>query len=76
MMCADKDMEECGPDVPQISQGSGSLDGSTSQKESTPMPPIVRTDGRRRGRRKVMKKKTMKDEEGYLGLYCDSFDIE
>ena len=76
MMCADKDMEECTPDVSQISQGSGSLDGSTSQKETTPMPPIVMADGRRRGRRKVIKKKTIKDEEGYLGLYCDSFNIK
>lgn len=71
----DEGMEECGPDVPQISQGSGSLDGSTSQKETIRMPPVVTTDGRRRGRRKVTKKKTMKDEEGYLGLYCDPFDI-
>ncbi len=29
----------------------------------------VASGGRRRGRRKVMKKKTMKDEEGYLGTY-------
>ena len=40
------------------------------------MPPVITTYGRRRGRRKVMKKKTMKDEEGYLGQYCDSFDEE
>ena len=69
MMYADEDMEENGPDVPQIPQGSGPLDSSTSQQETTPTPPVVMTNGRRRGRRKVMKKKTMKDEEGYLGLY-------
>jgi DNA polymerase delta subunit 3 len=28
--------------------------------------------GRRRGRRRVMKKKTAKDEEGYLGSYDSS----
>ena len=75
MMCADEDMEESGPDVSQISQGSGPLDGSTLQTEATPTPPVVMTNGRRRGKRKVLKKKTMKDEEGYLGLYYDSFDI-
>ena len=75
-MYADEDMEESGPDVPQISQGSGPLDDSTLQKETTPTPPVVMTNGRRRGRRKVTKKKTMKDEEGYLGLYNDLFDID
>ena len=74
MMCADEDMEDGGLGVPQTSQGSGPLDGSTSQ--DIPTPPVFTTDERRRGRRKVMKKKTMKDEEGYLGLYCYSFDIE
>lgn len=29
--------------------------------------PVSNQGGRRRGRRKVMKKKTVKDEEGYLG---------
>lgn len=32
------------------------------------VPPTV-DGGRRRGRRRVMKKKTVKDEEGYLGKY-------
>lgn len=35
-------------------------------KEETPPAPVV-SDGRRRGRRRVMKKKTVKDEDGYLG---------
>ena len=26
--------------------------------------------GRRRGKRQVMKKRTVKDEEGYLGRFC------
>lgn len=76
MMSADEDMKESGPDVAQISQGSGPLDGSTSQKETTSTPPVVTTNGRRRGRRKMIKKKTMKDEEGYLGSCYDSFNIE
>ena len=28
---------------------------------------VTVTDGRRRGRRRVMKKRTLKDDEGYLG---------
>ena len=31
--------------------------------------PVIAPAGRRRGRRKVMKKKTVKDEEGYLGSF-------
>lgn len=37
--------------------------------ESEPEPVVKVEDGRRRGKRRVMKKKTMKDEEGYLGMY-------
>lgn len=38
-------------------------------KDETPPAPVV-SDGRRRGRRRVMKKKTVKDEDGYLGELC------
>jgi DNA polymerase delta subunit 3 len=31
-------------------------------------PTVTVSNGRRRGRRRVMKKKTVKDEEGYLGM--------
>ena len=37
-----------------------------SAQESQPVHP----GGRRRGRRRVMRKKTIKDEEGYLGKHC------
>lgn len=40
------------------------------QQEPEPAEPAETTtvsDGRRRGRRRVMKKRTVKDEEGYLG---------
>ena len=59
-------MEDSRDDTPQVSQGS------TSQKQTSPEPSVVVSAGRRRGRRKVMKKKTIKDEEGYLGLYYES----
>ena len=35
--------------------------------ETSPEPAVTTSGGRRRGRRKVMRKKTIKDEEGYLG---------
>lgn len=40
------------------------------EKEPTPEQTVTVTDGRRRGRRRVIKKKTIKDEEGYLGKLC------
>jgi DNA polymerase delta subunit 3 len=36
-------------------------------KPDEPEPTVTVENGRRRGRRRVMKKKTVKDEEGYLG---------
>lgn len=68
MMFIDEEMEDTGDDAPEVSQGSWPVNVSTSQKKTSPEPPIVITEGRRRGRRKVMKKKTTRDEEGYLGL--------
>lgn len=40
-----------------------------AQKEPEPEPKEIVTvqGGRRRGKRKIMKKKTVKDDEGYLG---------
>lgn len=32
-------------------------------------------NGRRRGRRRVMKKKTVKDDEGYLGKSCSIAEV-
>jgi len=32
-----------------------------------PEPTVTVSGGRRRGKRRVMRKKTIKDEEGYLG---------
>ena len=66
----DEGMEDTGDNVAGRSQESEPVDSSMSQKETSEVPAAV-PGGRRRGRRKVMKKKTMKDEEGYLGLYYD-----
>ncbi|KAL8906463.1 MAG: hypothetical protein Q9207_002001 [Kuettlingeria erythrocarpa] len=46
------------------------LEPSKEQREDSPTNLTARVGGRRRGRRKVMKKKMLKDEEGYLGMHC------
>jgi DNA polymerase delta subunit 3 len=40
-----------------------------AQTKAEPEETVTVSDGRRRGRRRVMKKKTVQDEEGYLGMY-------
>ncbi|KAI9848103.1 MAG: hypothetical protein M1837_001205 [Sclerophora amabilis] len=46
---------------------SNPIDATSNPEAEVEEPSIVsRTGGRRRGRRKVMKKKTVRDEEGYL----------
>ena len=65
-MSTDEEMEGTGEEEP--SQTSEPI---PTPKEPSPEPAVTVTGGRRRGRRKIMKKKTIKDEEGYLGL-CPS----
>ena len=49
-------------------QQSNAIDRPASRNNAAEKEPTVTvTGGRRRGRRRVMKKKTMKDEDGYLG---------
>lgn len=69
-------MEDTGEDALRVSQESEPADGPTPQKEISPEYPVVVTGGRRRGRRKVMKKQTIKDEEGYLGMYYEDRVIQ
>ena len=49
-----------------------------AQKEPEPEPKEIVTvqGGRRRGKRKIMKKKTVKDDEGYLGENLDLHQYE
>ena len=44
---------------------------SQETKQEEPKETVTVENGRRRGRRRVMKKKTVKDEEGYLGESLD-----
>lgn len=62
-MSTDEEIEGTGEEEP--SQTSEPI---ATPKERSPEPAVTVTGGRRRGRRKIMKKKTIKDEEGYLGL--------
>lgn len=51
---------------PDSESESEFIDKAPPQSES-PEPQLKTSSGRRRGRRKIMKKKTIKDDEGYLG---------
>ena len=44
------------------------IEEPVKEKSVEPKPTVTVSGGRRRGRRRVMKKRTMKDEEGYLGM--------
>lgn len=48
------------------SEASNSAQVDTPKAEESE-PTVTVENGRRRGRRRVIKKKTVKDEEGYLG---------
>ena len=53
-------------DLPNVNEGLA--------EKSTGSPPVA-SGVSRRGRRRVMKKKTVKDEEGYLGWFKTSWLI-
>jgi DNA polymerase delta subunit 3 len=61
------------PDAPTEaeSQAAATPASNVETPESTQDEPTVTVEnGRRRGRRRVMKKKKVKDEDGYLGKHC------
>ena len=61
-MSTDEEMEGTGE--AELSQ---TCEPIPTPKEPSPETTVTVTGGRRRGRRKIMKKKTIKDVEGYLG---------
>lgn len=67
----DEEMQDTAEQHAPPSQGSEPVNTSISQEASAPELSVATSGGRRRGRRKVMKKKTIKDEEGYLST-CSS----
>lgn len=52
-------------DTPKESE----VEDSQVSKQEEPQETVTVENGRRRGRRRVMKKKTVKDDEGYLGEF-------
>jgi DNA polymerase delta subunit 3 len=68
-MMDDDDEDEPMADVPTVEQAvdDGSPIDVTPVAVEEPKESVTVSGGRRRGRRRVMKKKTIEDEEGYLG---------
>lgn len=55
-------------DIPESAPETDKVESQPSEDHTEPAESMTVSDGRRRGRRRVMKKKTVKDEEGYLGI--------
>ena len=55
------------PVVEEKPSETSQTEKADAPKVEEPEPTVTVQNGRRRGRRRVMKKKTVKDEEGYLG---------
>lgn len=64
----DEPMEDAAtPAADEEKHDEGAIDKVESQPKDEPKDTVTVENGRRRGRRRVMKKKTVKDEDGYLG---------
>ena len=59
----EEDTDQGAIDTPKESEA----EDSQGAKKEEPKETMTVENGRRRGRRRVMKKKTVKDDEGYLG---------
>lgn len=75
-------MVESGEAPPDDAETEGLPDTATVPAKIANEPYAVASGVRRRGRRRIMKKKTVKDDEGYLGwpyevslkvVLCDAF---
>lgn len=53
---------------PEAEEGPEIALDTKADAEPEPAETVTVSNGRRRGRRRVMKKRTVKDEEGYLGM--------
>ncbi|KAK4494159.1 hypothetical protein PRZ48_014457 [Zasmidium cellare] len=63
----DEPMEDAAtPAADEEKHDDGAIDKAESQPKEEPKETVTVENGRRRGRRRVMKKKTVKDEDGYL----------
>jgi DNA polymerase delta subunit 3 len=72
MMEQDDDEDEAVPSpVPEPEEEETVLEKVKEEEE--PEPVVTISGGRRRGKRRVMKKKTIQDSEGYLGIFLIHF---
>jgi DNA polymerase delta subunit 3 len=72
MMEQDDDEDEAVPSpVPEPEEEETVLEKVKEEEE--PEPVVTVSGGRRRGKRRVMKKKTIQDSEGYLGMFLIHF---
>jgi DNA polymerase delta subunit 3 len=58
------------PDAPATAESQTEAPSTAATDSTEPAegePTVIVENGRRRGRRRVMKKKKVKDEDGYLG---------
>ena len=63
------------PDAPVAEEKPSQPEKAETPKEDEPEPTVTVQNGRRRGKRRVMKKKTVKDEEGYLGKHIRTVKV-
>lgn len=49
-------------------QSSSQVGRTQKQRKASTAPRLTNSGGRRRGKRRILKKNTFKDEEGYLGV--------
>ncbi|RFU26597.1 hypothetical protein B7463_g9733, partial [Scytalidium lignicola] len=66
MMEDDDEEEVATPDVEMKEEANETEQEEKHEPEPEPEPTVTVSGGRRRGKRRVMKKKTVRDEEGYL----------
>ncbi|KAF2861731.1 hypothetical protein K470DRAFT_281314 [Piedraia hortae CBS 480.64] len=76
MEMEDEEMEDVGDDEGAIDKAESAMEGDKDKAEPAKAEPakeeketMTVENGRRRGRRRVTKKKTVKDEDGYLGTF-------
>lgn len=62
-------MPDASETVPESAEEESQPTEATKEPEQNEVVSVP--SSRRRGKRKVMKKKTVKDEEGYLGMYTE-----
>jgi DNA polymerase delta subunit 3 len=67
MDAEDEEMEDVTTPAAESQDAESPAAKAEVQRHEEPKETVTVENGRRRGRRRVMKKKTVKDEEGYLG---------